>query len=191
MKKLILDQSIGILLKNFSIIDYANGKCSPPPVPVQSRFKHKALTDQDYLFGDLKLRVRNVFDGIIDNHGQLIESKDIQYFCDVADRYRPQHTVSNGKLVTTTMLDTSPFHIPADLFYISFALVEFLSLNKLKYLKKCRFCKQYLIAKDPRRQYCYEPKKCKELYYNNDRKRRMREDYRNPDSLKFKVNYLR
>jgi len=75
---------------------------------------------------------------------------------------------------------------------ISYCVIEFLKDNgNVEYLKKCRFCNHFFIAEDSRREFCYEPKECKKLFYNKDRVRRMREEYRNPDSKKFKSDYLR
>lgn len=75
---------------------------------------------------------------------------------------------------------------------LSVCFIEFLmDLNNQKYLKKCNYCKDIIIVEDPRRQFCYEPKQCKRKFYYEDMPRRMREDYRNEDSPKFKVDYLR
>ena len=75
---------------------------------------------------------------------------------------------------------------------IAFCFIEFLmELNNQKYLRKCKYCKDFFLGEDSRRQFCYEPKPCKKKFYYEDMPRRMREDYRNKDSLKFKVDYLR
>lgn len=75
---------------------------------------------------------------------------------------------------------------------ISYCLVEYLrDQRNIEYLKKCGQCSCFFIAKDPRRQFCYEPKKCKTTYINKCVSIKMRNEYRNPDSPKFKVDYLR
>jgi hypothetical protein len=75
---------------------------------------------------------------------------------------------------------------------ISYCFVEFLrDVNNQKYLKRCKHCGDFTLVEDSRRQFCPEPKSCKKQYYNKDVARRMKEDYRNPDSPKFKLDYLR
>ncbi len=75
---------------------------------------------------------------------------------------------------------------------ISYCLVEYLRDQKnLDYLKKCGQCNCFFIAKDTRRQFCYEPKKCKKIHNNKSVAIKMKNEYRNPDSTKFKVDYLR
>lgn len=86
-----------------------------------------------------------------------------------------------------------PLYI-AEYYYepIAYCLIEFLrEVANQKYLKRCKYCGDFFLAEDPRRQFCYEPRTCKKQYSNKDVARRMKEDYRNPDSPKFKPDYLR
>jgi hypothetical protein len=88
-----------------------------------------------------------------------------------------------------------PFYDYGKQFYsgpISYCVVEFFKdLKNIKYLKKCKQCKAFIIIGHIGRQFCDEPKECKKIFYNQYRTKRMREEYRNPDSPKFKVDYLR
>jgi hypothetical protein len=75
---------------------------------------------------------------------------------------------------------------------ISCCVVEFLRNSKnIRYLKQCKQCNDFFIARHASRQFCNEPKKCKKIFFDKYRKRLMKEEYRNPSSPKFKVDYLR
>lgn len=75
---------------------------------------------------------------------------------------------------------------------ISYCFAEYLrDQRNVDYLKKCGQCNCFFIAKDTRRQFCYEPKRCKKIHNNKSVAIKMKNEYRNPDSPKFKIDYLR
>jgi len=73
---------------------------------------------------------------------------------------------------------------------VAFSIIGFLLDNDRRRLKYCSVCDDFFVAKDIKLKVCYPPKNCKKVYKSQDNVRRMREDYRNPTSPKFKVTYL-
>lgn len=162
---------------------------------------YRNLDAEHWHIENIQINLKMLLDEILENH----PLSNSNMFKRILLRYNEIPKSEAYLSYDGTIKDYSPFgealflsreNIPLDLELIyngpiSYCVVEFFrGFNNIKYLKKCKKCNDFIITRHIGRQFCDEPKECKKIYYNKDRARRMKEDYRNPASKKFKEKYI-
>ena len=117
---------------------------------------------------EIQPKLRKILDEVI-KEKKLTDSKELQFFTKICERYRDKYKVSDGKLEKRKIYDSARkwnWEVYSEwLQELSLSLIGFLSDPKtdLRKIKKCQLCEEYYIAKQLRDIQKFCSPKCKRL----------------------------
>ena len=148
-------------------ISFANGSAFLAK-PIDPKNSLEMVRLERSKVSEIQPKLRKILDGII-KEKKLTDSKELQFFTEICERYRDKYNVSDGKLITIKEYDSARkwnWEVYSEWVQnLSFSLIDFLSNPKtdLRKVKKCQLCKKYYIAEQLRdnRKFCSI--KCKRM----------------------------